>query len=249
MDGGVTRYCVAPRKPGAPGTRLAHHGARRRFSFARPTACAEDNDPAVIGLYRKGLALRNRKPMPPQGTPVRHRWRRPHAQRIDSRRWRSDCHGLYSLLEHLILPGIALRLANQQLANYLRYPYIEHRAQPVQPGADRSGPANQRQAGTGRFRRQHASLQLDSLWTRAVHALADVQLDKPKTELLFDRSGQLNLAQLFKLPPSSQPRPIPTPNRSRCVSTTSSWPAAGHISKTCARRAHQFLYDKLDFQA
>ncbi|MFP3427317.1 hypothetical protein, partial [Pseudoalteromonas sp. SIMBA_162] len=55
------------------------------------------------------------------------------------------------------------------------------------------------------FDRLYANLQLDSLWKRALH-LADVELDQPKTEILFDKEGKLNLLALFKLP-ASEPTP------------------------------------------
>ena len=56
------------------------------------------------------------------------------------------------------------------------------------------------------FRRLYANLQLDSLWKRQLH-LADVELEGPHTELLFDEKGQLNLASLFRIPPSESPEP------------------------------------------
>lgn len=37
--------------------------------------------------------------------------------------------------------------------------------------------------------------------------LADVELEGPHTELLFDEKGQLNLASLFRIPPSEAPEP------------------------------------------
>jgi uncharacterized protein involved in outer membrane biogenesis len=98
------------------------------------------------------------------------------------------------------------------------------------------------------FERLYANLQVDSLWTRALH-LADVQLDKPKTELLFDKSGQLNLAQLFKLP-ASEPTPTdpnakPFPLRIDNIKL-----AAGYVHFQDLRPSEpiEFLYDKLDFE-
>lgn len=82
-----------------------------------------------------------------------------------------------------------------------------YRIQPLQPGIDPLGSA----PGRGEdpqlaFRRLYANLQLDSLWKRQLH-LADVELEGPHTELLFDEKGQLNLASLFRIPPSESPEP------------------------------------------
>jgi len=158
---------------------------------------------------------------------------------------------LYSLLGFLILPGIALRVANQQLANYATVPARIERIE-LNPfsleltvwGLNIGEPGKE-QVG---FERLYANLQIDSLWTRALH-LADVQLDKPKTELLFDKSGKLNLAQLFKLP-ASEPTPAdpnakPFPLRIDNIKL-----AAGYVHFQDLRPSEpiEFLYDKLDFE-
>jgi hypothetical protein len=76
-----------------------------------------------------------------------------------------------------------------------------------------------------------------------------VQLDKPKTELLFDKSGQLNLAQLFKLPPSeptpANPDAKPFPLRIDSIKL-----AGGYVHFEDLRPSEpiEFLYDKLDFE-
>ncbi|MGC6372478.1 DUF748 domain-containing protein [Pseudomonas sp. K2I15] len=158
---------------------------------------------------------------------------------------------LYSLLGFLILPGIALRVANQQLANYATVPARIERIE-LNPfsleltvwGLNIGEPGKE-QVG---FERLYANLQIDSLWTRALH-LADVQLDKPKTELLFDKSGQLNLAQLFKLPASeptpSDPNAKPFPLRIDNIKL-----AGGYVHFQDLRPSEpiEFLYDKLDFE-
>lgn len=59
-----------------------------------------------------------------------------------------------------------------------------------EPGAEQIG-----------FERLYANLQVDSLWTGALHLIA-VELDRPQTQVLFDKSGKLNLSALFKLPAS-----------------------------------------------
>ncbi|WP_054917974.1 DUF748 domain-containing protein [Pseudomonas sp. NBRC 111138] len=158
---------------------------------------------------------------------------------------------LYSLLGFLILPGIALRIANQQLANYATVPSRIERIELNPFSLEltlwglKIGEPGKEQVG---FERLYANLQIDSLWTRALH-LADVQLDKPKTELLFDKSGQLNLAQLFKLPPSEptpdDPDAKPFPLRIDSIKL-----AGGNLHFQDLRPSEpiEFLYDELDFE-
>jgi len=114
---------------------------------------------------------------------------------------------LYSLLGFLILPGIGLRIANQQLAQYAEVPATLQRLQLNPFSLELSlwglqiGEAEQQQIA---FERLYANLQLDSLWSGVLH-LADIELDKPHSEVLFGKDGRLNLTQLFKLPSSPQP--------------------------------------------
>ena len=158
---------------------------------------------------------------------------------------------LYSLLGFLILPGIALRVANQQLANYATVPARLERIElnpfslEVTAWGLKIGEPGKEQVG---FERLYANLQIDSLWTRALH-LADVQLDKPKTELLFDKSGQLNLAQLFKLP-ASEPTPTdpdakPFPLRIDGIKLSGGYV---HFQDMRPSEPIEFLYDSLDFE-
>ncbi|MGY2042192.1 DUF748 domain-containing protein [Pseudomonas pergaminensis] len=158
---------------------------------------------------------------------------------------------LYSLLGFLILPGIALRIANQQLANYATVPARIERIElnpfslEVTAWGLQIGEPGKEQVG---FERLYANLQIDSLWTRALH-LADVQLDKPKTELLFDKSGQLNLAQLFKLPPS-EPTPADPDAKPFPLRIDSIKLAGGYVHFQDLRPSEpiEFLYDTLDFE-
>ena len=114
---------------------------------------------------------------------------------------------LYSLLGFLILPGLALRIANQQLAELATVPAKLERLE-LNPfsleltlwGLQLGEPSAEQLA----FERLHANLQLDSLWSGALH-LAEVELEKSHTEVLFAKDGTLNLAQLFKLPASPEP--------------------------------------------
>ena len=158
---------------------------------------------------------------------------------------------LYSLLGFLILPGIALRIANQQLANYATTPAHIQRIElnPFslevtlwglvigEPGKEQIG-----------FERLYANLQIDSLWTKALH-LSDIELDKPKTEILFGKDGKLNLLGLFKIP-ASEPTPAdpnakPFPLRVERIKL-----ADGYVHFQDARPSEpiEFLYDKLDFE-
>lgn len=111
---------------------------------------------------------------------------------------------LYSLIGFLILPGIALRVANQQLAQYATLPASLQRVQlnpftlELSLWGLRIGESGQEQVS---FQRLYANLQSDSLWSGALH-LSDVELDGARTEILFAKDGTLNLTQLFNLPES-----------------------------------------------
>ncbi|MGE1177752.1 DUF748 domain-containing protein [Pseudomonas sp. BW7P1] len=158
---------------------------------------------------------------------------------------------LYSLLGFLILPGIALRVANQQLANYATLPAHLQRIELNPFSLEVTlwglviGEPGKEQVG---FERLYANLQLDSLWTKALH-LSDIELDKPKTEVLFAKDGKLNLLGLFKLP-ASEPTPAdpnakPFPLRIDRIKL-----AGGNVHFEDARPSEpiEFLYDKLDFE-
>ncbi|MGE8486066.1 MAG: DUF748 domain-containing protein [Pseudomonas sp.] len=158
---------------------------------------------------------------------------------------------LYSLLGFLILPGIALRVANQQLANYATTPATISRIELNPFSLEVTlwgliiGEPGKEQVG---FERLYANLQIDSLWTKALH-LSDIELDKPKTEILFGKDGQLNLLGLFKIP-ASEPTPVdpntkPFPLRVERIKL-----AGGYLHFVDARPSEpiEFLYDKLDFE-
>lgn len=158
---------------------------------------------------------------------------------------------LYSLLGFLILPGIALRIANQQLANYATTPAHIQRIELNPFSLEVTlwglviGEPGKEQVG---FERLYANLQIDSLWTKALH-LSDIELDKPKTEILFGKDGKLNLLGLFKLP-ASEPTPAdpnakPFPLRVERIKL-----AGGYVHFQDARPSEpiEFLYDKLDFE-
>jgi len=158
---------------------------------------------------------------------------------------------LYSLLGFLILPGIALRVANQQLANYATTPATIQRIELNPFSLEVTlwgliiGEPGKEQVG---FERLYANLQIDSLWTKALH-LSDIELDKPKTEILFGKDGKLNLLGLFKLPASeptsADPDAKPFPLRVERIKLVG---GAVHFKDDRPSEAIEFLYDKLDFE-
>lgn len=158
---------------------------------------------------------------------------------------------LYSLLGFLVLPGIALRVANQQLASYATTPATIQRIELNPFSLEVTlwgliiGEPGKEQVG---FERLYANLQIDSLWTKALH-LSDIEIDKPKTEILFGKDGKLNLLDLFKIP-ASEPTPAdpnakPFPLRVERIKL-----ADGYVHFQDARPSEpiEFLYDKLDFE-
>ena len=158
---------------------------------------------------------------------------------------------LYSLLGFLILPGIALRIANQQLANYSTVPAHLQRLE-LNPfsleltlwGLHIGEPGQEQVA----FERLYANLQVDSLWTRALH-LTEVELVKPHTEMVFDKDGSLNLAQLFKLP-ASEPQPQTPPGEPFPVRLDSIKLVDGylHFKDMRPSEAIEFLYDSMNLE-
>lgn len=158
---------------------------------------------------------------------------------------------LYSLLGFFILPGIGLRIANQQLAQYATVPAQLQRIefnpfsleltlwglQVGEPGKEQLG-----------FERLYANLSLDSLWSGALH-LDAVELDKPRNEILFDKNGSLNLTQLFKLPPSEakpdEPASDPFPLRIGSIKLTEGYL---HFQDLRPSEPIEFLYDSMNFE-
>ena len=109
---------------------------------------------------------------------------------------------LYSWLGFLLLPSVALKVINQQLAVYANSPAqlqrlefnpftLEFFAWDFAIGA-----AEDQQLS---LQHLYGKLAYDSLWSKTLH-LHDVQLVKPITQVIFDPQGKLNLTQLFTLP-------------------------------------------------
>ncbi|KJK15929.1 DUF748 domain-containing protein [Pseudomonas sp. 2(2015)] len=158
---------------------------------------------------------------------------------------------LYSLLGFLILPGVALRIANQQLASYATVPAHLQRIelnpfsleltlwglQIGEPGKEQVG-----------FERLYANLQINSLWSGALH-LDSVELDKARTELLFAKDGSLNLRQLFKLPPSEpkpqEPAGDPFPLRIGSIKLSEGYL---HFQDLRPSEPIEFLYDSMNLE-
>ena len=158
---------------------------------------------------------------------------------------------LYSVLGFLILPGIGLRIINQQLANYATVPAKLDRLEfnpfslELTLWGLRVGEPGKEQVG---FERLYTNLQADSLWTKALH-LAAVELDKPKTELLFNKDGTLNLTQLFKLP-ASEPTPADPESKPFPLRIDNIKLAGGYLHFTDMRPSEpiEFLYDSMDLE-
>ena len=113
----------------------------------------------------------------------------------------------YSLIGFLILPGIALRVINQQLARYATMPATLERLEfnPFTLTLDlHSLHLGEAEAPQVAFESLHVDLEWDSLWRRTLH-LADVRLLRPHSEILLAKDGSLNLARLFDLPASEAP--------------------------------------------
>ena len=159
---------------------------------------------------------------------------------------------LYSLLGFLILPGIGLRIANQQLAQYATVPASLQRLQLNPFSLELSlwglqiGEAEQQQIA---FERLYANLQLDSLWGGVLH-LTDIELDKPHSEVLFGKDGRLNLTQLFNVPPSTEsaveePTGEPFPLRIARIKLSG---GNVHFQDLRPSEPIEFIYDDLNFE-
>ncbi|WP_339451833.1 DUF748 domain-containing protein [Pseudomonas sp. EA_5y_Pfl2_R50] len=158
---------------------------------------------------------------------------------------------LYSLLGFLILPGIALRVANQQLASYATVPAHIQRIELNPFSLEVTlwglviGEPGKEQVG---FERLYADLQIDSLWTKALH-LANIELDKPKSEILFAKDGKLNLLGLFNVP-ASEPTPADPDAKPFPLRIDNIKLAGGvvHFQDVRPSEPIEFLYDDLSFE-
>ncbi|MEL7558460.1 DUF748 domain-containing protein [Stutzerimonas chloritidismutans] len=157
---------------------------------------------------------------------------------------------VYCLLGFLILPGVAQRIANQQLAHYATVPArlerIElnpftlelrlHNLHMGEPDAEQLA-----------FERLFLDLEWDSLWNRTLH-LSAIELIGPNAEVLFDLDGKLNLTELFELPKTeNSPKEDSEPLALRIDRLTL---AGGRVHFADQRTAEpiDFLLDSLDFE-
>nr|BFE94102.1 hypothetical protein GCM10020185_46380 [Pseudomonas brassicacearum subsp. brassicacearum] len=264
MDDWREQVLRCAEKGRTPGTRVERADARQRFPLPGPAATAQDfGAPALSHTQNsyskktdkshKSQWLRNRKRMPYSKAFRIHTKMKPHMPKglIRAIGALLTALALYSLLGFLILPGIALRIANQQLATLATVPAQIQRIElnpfslEVTLWGLNIGEPGKEQVG---FERLYANLQLDSLWSGALH-LVDIELDKPKTEVMFAKDGQLNLLGLFKLP-ASEPTPAdpeakPFPLRVDRIKL-----AGGYVHFQDLRPSEpiEFLYDTLDFE-
>jgi len=160
--------------------------------------------------------------------------------------------GLYSLLGFLILPGIALRVVNQQLAEYATVPARLERIElnPFslelnlwglhigEPGAE--------QIGFGRF---YVDLELDSLWRKTLH-LRNLELEKANVDALRNKDGQLSLVELFNLP-DSPPAPAEEPESplpAVLIERIALIEAAVHFKDLQPQTPFELTYDSLNLE-
>lgn len=125
----------------------------------------------------------------------------------------------YCLLGFLILPGVAQRIANQQLAERALVPALLERIElnplslELRIHGFRLGEVDRPQVSV---RQLDLDLQLDSLWRGALH-LQQVRLNQPHVEVLLDKDGSLNLSRLFRpgaeTPPAAEANAKPFPLR------------------------------------
>ncbi|MFI8742586.1 DUF748 domain-containing protein [Stutzerimonas zhaodongensis] len=157
---------------------------------------------------------------------------------------------LYCLLGFLILPGVAERVVNQQLAKYATVPArlerIEfnpftlnlklHNLHMGEPDAEQLA-----------FERLFVDLDWDSLWSRSLH-FSDIELIGPNAEVLFDIDGKLNLAELFELPSKED---TPAEDKEPLALRIDRLQLAGgrvHFADQRTQEPIDFLLDSLDFE-
>lgn len=115
-----------------------------------------------------------------------------------------SCLALYSWLGFLLLPSIALKVINQQLAVYANSPAQLQRLEfnpftlELFAWGFHLGEADTPQLS---LQQLYGKLAYDSLWTKTLH-LRDMQLLQPQAQVVLNPQGELNLTQLFNLPSS-----------------------------------------------
>jgi len=133
----------------------------------------------------------------------------------------------YSLLGFLILPGIAQRIANQQLAAYATVPASLQRIEfnpfslELSLFGLRIGEQDDRQLA---FERLFLDLQWDSLWQRTLH-LANVELIEPTSRCASPKMARSISASCSRCLNQSR-RPARALTSSRCAWIVCNWQAA-----------------------
>ena len=157
---------------------------------------------------------------------------------------------VYCLLGFLILPGVAQRVVNQQLAHYATVPArlqrIEfnpftlelrlHKLHMGEPEAEQLA-----------FERLFLDLEWDSLWSRTLH-LSAIELIGPNAEVLYDLDGKLNLTELFELP---QAEALPEEDSEPLALRIDRLKLAGgrvHFADQRTEEPIDFILDSLDFE-
>ena len=113
---------------------------------------------------------------------------------------------LYSWLGFLLIPSIALHMINQQLAIYANSPAHLQRLEfnpftlELKAWDFQIGETDNQQLS---LQHLYGKLAHDSLWTKTLH-LHEVQLVQPKTQVVLNKKGELNLTQLFNLPETAE---------------------------------------------
>ena len=109
---------------------------------------------------------------------------------------------VYSWLGFLLIPSLALKVINQQLAVHANSPAQLQRLE-LNPytlelfaWGLHIGEADNPHLS---LQQLYAKLALDSLWSKSLH-LQDIQLLQANAQVILDKHGQLNLTQLFTLP-------------------------------------------------
>ncbi len=157
---------------------------------------------------------------------------------------------VYCLLGFLILPGVAMRVVDQQLAKYATVPArleriefnpftLELRLHNLHMGE----PDTEQLA----FERLYLDLEWNSLWSRSLH-FSDIELIGPNAEVLFDVDGKLNLTELFELPSRED---APEEDKAPLALRIDRLQLAGgrvHFADRRTREPIDFLLDSLDFE-
>ncbi len=109
---------------------------------------------------------------------------------------------LYSWLGFLLIPSVALKVINQQLAVYANSPAHLQRLEfnpftfELFAWDFQLGETDNKQVS---LKHLYSKVASDSIWTKTLH-LQDVQLVEPQGQVIFNKQGELNLTQLFNLP-------------------------------------------------